>query len=96
MTTSYYGNGSTSSRAEKGRKVGVQADTLYQRAAARDAKARGDRERVCKACVLPGDLVLGGIHSELPCMRCRTKPCEGAVVATKGLTGVIPGSMGGM
>ena len=56
------------------------ADSLYRKAAERDARDRGKRERVCVECVGNGDRVLGGIWSELECMRCHAKPCIGAVV----------------
>ena len=66
---------------ERGRQVGLQADSLYRKAAERDARDRGKRERVCVACVDDvTDKVLGGIWSELECHRCGTKPCVGAVV----------------
>jgi hypothetical protein len=61
----------------------VMADQLYKKAALRDAKERGVRERVCAECVhAETDFILGGIHSELKCMRCGARPCVGAVVVT--------------
>jgi hypothetical protein len=57
------------------------ADALNLSAAERDAKTRSRRERICAACFREGtDQYLGGIHSELACMRCGVKPCVGAVV----------------
>lgn len=67
---------------ERGRQVGLQADSLYRKAAERDARDRGKRERVCAECIDDStDRVLGGIWSELDCMRCHAKPCVGAIVA---------------
>lgn len=56
------------------------ADSLYKKAAERDARDRGKRERICVGCVEDDDKVLGGIWSELECMRCHAKPCVGAIV----------------
>jgi hypothetical protein len=58
----------------------VMADELAKRGAARDAKERGGRERICAGCCKDNDHIIGGIHSELPCMRCGKKPCAGVVV----------------
>jgi len=63
--------------------VALQSDQLYKRAAARDAKDRGERERVCVGCVGDHDRVLGGIWSELACQRCGARPCVGAVVVVE-------------
>lgn len=62
----------------------VLADQLYKKAAIRDARDRGKRERVCLDCLHDGDRPLGGIWSELGCQRCGAKPCIGAVVAVNG------------
>jgi hypothetical protein len=59
----------------------VMADELAKRGAARDAKERGGRERICTGCFVEGtDHILGGLHSELACMRCGKKPCAGVMV----------------
>jgi hypothetical protein len=57
-------------------------DPLMVRAALRDERERGVRQRVCSGCHNPEtDKVLGRvIHSELPCHRCGEKPCEGLMV----------------
>ena len=75
---------STSPRTAQ--QVGIMADSLYRKAAERDARDRGKRERVCVGCVGDGDKVLGGIWSELGCMRCGTTPCVGAVVVVGDVT----------
>jgi hypothetical protein len=62
----------------------VLADQLYKKAAIRDAKDRGKRERVCLDCLRDDDKPLGGIWSSLGCQRCDSKPCVGAVVVVNG------------
>lgn len=62
----------------------VMADELMKRGAARDAKERGARERICTGCCKDDDHIIGGIHSELPCMRCQKVPCAGVVVIARG------------
>jgi hypothetical protein len=61
----------------------VLADQLVKRGAARDARERGARERVCAVCCNDNDHIIGGIHSELPCMRCQRAPCAGVVVIAR-------------
>jgi len=39
------------------------------------------RLRVCADCALVTDQIIGGIHSDLACMRCGRAPCVGAIVA---------------
>lgn len=42
---------------------------------------RAARLRLCADCVTTSHVVIGGIHSDLPCMACGVSPCVGAIVA---------------
>jgi hypothetical protein len=48
-------------------------------AAAKDARLRSKRERICNLCVREADKALGLLHTEAACQRCGAAPCHGIV-----------------
>lgn len=56
----------------------------------KQVNAQLGRLRVCAPCSKPSDELLGGVSSDLPCDRCKAKPCVGFIVRAEIKT--IPGS----
>jgi len=61
--------------------------TWSQRHAAKSAEKRLGRVRVCHTCAEETEAisVLGHVHSELPCDRCKVTPCNGVIMEVENM-----------